>query len=1123
MERSYSLNNPTNVQAVPTIMPSPPFVGRANELQTIREFCENAVGTDNLAIQWISGEAGMGKSALVQQAEQMIANDRYVVLTVRLYPDLTGALHTLLADVVNTNRDLRKIIRTPAQPSLASVTETVRKVIRLRPTVLILEDVHLLDQQGTGDLCALIQNLKNLPVGILCTTRPGHKHRFSRLFSWIVSNLELDNLRQADIETMLGALNITPTADIAGILQEATNGMPLLVRSIIPQLFSIPEEVRGLNMNLVRRIIFGNAEKSIQGIAMNFLDPLDELQTQAARQLSTLGEAFSPEAAEIILDDDSILGVLAQQGVLVQTSRFYRPLFGKETRQPLWTFAHSLLHEQLVSGTTPDPDKLISLFEKEVNIYSTLPLRLLASSSPQFQSAEQSISLLRWLLRQFFNMSPDQFFQYSVPRAILESISGIFEAESHRFPEDARTEIQLYLASGWLKSVYLFKSPAKETYLQQYLDLSASPKSLDTAVHRSLALMLYYEQRSDRNKPIPSRYIAEVPALAEQFPDLLYNEKYLALIGRYISAAARKGSEEFARARTLYQQAYEKEGSLERNSTGLAFAGICIMEGLTVDTPEQIAEWEDFGEMVHGLIRPETASFMLPLLYSKLAIDYIMFAPLKALSLINTAFKALPAVASAPFGIEVLLIRIRLALGTPLDQLEQDITTLSGEIHAFASDAPDSSMMEDLVLLASTIRKQCFFVDEVEWGRRIRTTVVEKHTPELPAALIVEPLEMLMEGRFPELADSEHMEIPELQKYHQSLEICFGRDGNVGDATTELLSLINFKGASIERATETRVAIRLLEELHTLSALDLDEFRPEIQASIEYHLNWTISEGALGYAQPFLSLASAYLSEKACKAWTKKNEAKRKKIEKMPGLEAKEPPATLQPKPSVNVIGAVAIAGEEGVPQTVQGGRVRHTIALIAANQLMRTPLTLPEFRELATGMDPDSDRIGNYTRTLLWRIRSVIGQKAIEVDGESAPRFAREHVYVDILETNELLGRCEEAIQARHPRTAKETLLQALDIVGEGPVYPSLYDEFFEAARSDFEFRLRECVLDTVELLHKENDQEEAERLLRKSLEFMPGDDELAEQLIRLLKRLGRNTEAVSLQKRWELELEKE
>ena len=1106
-------------------MPPPPFVGRTKEIQTIREFCGEAVGTDNLAIQWISGEAGMGKSALVQRAEQIIADDRYVVLTVRLYPDLTGVLQTLLADVVNTNRELRRIIRSPVLPSLASVTDTIRKVIRLRPTIIIFEDVHLLDKQGTGDLCALIQNLKNHPVGIICTTRPGHKHRFSRIFSWIVSTLELGNLRQTDMETMLVELNITPSEEIAGILQEATSGMPLLVRSIIPQLFSIPEEVRGLNMNLVRRIIFGNAEKSIQGIAMNFLDPLDESQTQAARQLSTLGEAFSSEAAQIILDDDAvepILNVLEKLGVLIQTSRFYRPLFGKETRQPIWTFAHSLLHEQLVSGTSPDPDKLIRLFEKEVNVYSTLPLRLLASSSPEFQSTEQCNALLRWLLQQFFSMSPDQFFQYSVPKAILESIAQIFEAESHRLPEGERLDIQLYLVSGWLKSVYLFKSPAKEEYLKQYLDLSASPASLSVAVHRSLALMLYYEQRSAHNKLVPAEYIAEVPALAEQFPDLLYNEKYLALVGRYISAASRKGPEEFAKARVLYQQAYEKEEALQRNSTGLAFAGICIMEGMKVDTPEQVAEWEEFGEQVRSLIQPETASFMLPLLYSKLVIDYIMFAPLKALSLINTSFKTLPAVASAPFAVDVLLVRIRLALGTPLPELEQHITVLAGEIHAFASDAPDSGMMEDLVLLASTVRKMCFFIDEVEWGRQIRTTVIEKHTPELPAALIIEPLEMLMEGRFAELADSEHLDTPEMQQYRHSLDICFDTDRNPKAAAAELRKLICARGSAVEVLGEARVAIRLLEELHNRSALNLDDFRTEIQDCIAHHLNWSITEGALGYARPFLALASVYLDDKDNRKWTKKNEASKKKIEKLPGLETKEPPREVQTQPSVHVIGTVAIAGEDGISQAVQGGRVRHTIALIAANQLMRTPLTLAEFRELATGMDPDSERIGNYTRTLLWRIRSVIGQKAIEVDGESAPRFARNHVYVDILETNELLGRCEDAIQTRHPRTAKEALLQALDIIGEGPVYPSLYDEFFEAARSDFEFRLRECVLDTVELLHKENDQEEAERLLRRTLEFMPGDDELAEQLIRLLKHLGRNTEAVSLQKRWELELEK-
>ena len=76
-----------------------PFVGRKAELDYLHAFVRGALAADRLSALWIQGEAGIGKSRLINQ----IAEDFYPATTLircRFYPDANLSIQSVLASAV---------------------------------------------------------------------------------------------------------------------------------------------------------------------------------------------------------------------------------------------------------------------------------------------------------------------------------------------------------------------------------------------------------------------------------------------------------------------------------------------------------------------------------------------------------------------------------------------------------------------------------------------------------------------------------------------------------------------------------------------------------------------------------------------------------------------------------------------------------------------------------------------------------------------------------------------------------------------------------------------------------------------------------------------------------------
>ncbi|MEP7219981.1 MAG: tetratricopeptide repeat protein [Bacteroidota bacterium] len=174
----------------------------------------------------------------------------------------------------------------------------------------------------------------------------------------------------------------------------------------------------------------------------------------------------------------------------------------------------------------------------------------------------------------------------------------------------------------------------------------------------------------------------------------------------------------------------------------------------------------------------------------------------------------------------------------------------------------------------------------------------------------------------------------------------------------------------------------------------------------------------------------------------------------------------------------------------------------------MKSPIvTFQEFILLA-GEDEDPELARKKRNMGVVRLREVMGADAVLTDGRT-PRLNLALVEVDLLQADELVKRSLAAAREGAWVRAQPLLLEALQMTrGEVP-FPTLYEGFFEAAREDFDFRLRSAVLDIARGLLREGDTGGAEEILRRAFDAMPDDQEIAELLRDALISRGNRVEA--------------
>ncbi|NUW38283.1 AAA family ATPase [Nonomuraea sp. SMC257] len=251
---------------------SPVFVGRAEELASLFQALDEARRGAATAVL-LGGEAGVGKTRLVQRFAEQAAHDGTLVLyggCVELsaeglaYAPFTAALRQLVREhgrakvsallPEGAERDLARLLPEFGEPSGDGETDSGRarlfeqiltlleRLAESRPVVLLIEDIHWADRSSRDLIAFLCRNLSAPQVLIVMTYRSDDLHRQHPLRPVLaelgrvggVLRLDLPRLSKDEVaQQMAGILGRSPAYHKVEKVYDRSEGIPLFVEALL--------------------------------------------------------------------------------------------------------------------------------------------------------------------------------------------------------------------------------------------------------------------------------------------------------------------------------------------------------------------------------------------------------------------------------------------------------------------------------------------------------------------------------------------------------------------------------------------------------------------------------------------------------------------------------------------------------------------------------------------------------------------------------------------------------------------------------------------------------------------------------------------------------------------------
>ena len=236
------------------------LVGRAGEVERVVEMVRG-VAAEQAATLLVSGEAGVGKTALVGAACSEVADFADVVwasclpltsFSVPFYPLLSGLREWATGRGVAVPAVLRASGRSVGHGPV-EFDAWLDDACRRRPVVLVVDDLHWADQSSLDVLMYVLAGPTVRRVAVVATLRTGEVREGHPLRRWLanvrrlpgVDEIHLDRLdRAATAAQLAGVLGGLPHQSLVDAVFARTRGNPylttLLARGLPPDATSLP-------------------------------------------------------------------------------------------------------------------------------------------------------------------------------------------------------------------------------------------------------------------------------------------------------------------------------------------------------------------------------------------------------------------------------------------------------------------------------------------------------------------------------------------------------------------------------------------------------------------------------------------------------------------------------------------------------------------------------------------------------------------------------------------------------------------------------------------------------------------------------------------------------------------
>jgi adenylate cyclase len=373
------------------------ILGRDAELEGLRNLLAAFVQDKRGRLVVVQGEAGLGKSRLVNESVSALDTDKLFLYQGRGLPYAQGigygVFRSLLQDAVRAQRDvrqwdadvspslrpfLRRILGTrltaDAQAALPSLEpERVKQLTALalrewltgearrRPVIVVLEDFHWADDVSR-DLWKLLVNLtEEMPILLIVISRPQTQSVFpldgpaspEPLAAPLSLSLNLEPLSAEDSRALLGHLVDLESLpeELVEIMLTRAEGNPLYIEEFVRML--IEKEILTLgegrwHVTSTLAVAELDIPTSLRGLMMARVDRLPEGLQHLLRTAAVVGLQFSASLLEKVEQrmgtGDRVapkLQRLVDLGVLVE-----RPQAGEQ----VYAFRHLLTQETIYSS-----------------------------------------------------------------------------------------------------------------------------------------------------------------------------------------------------------------------------------------------------------------------------------------------------------------------------------------------------------------------------------------------------------------------------------------------------------------------------------------------------------------------------------------------------------------------------------------------------------------------------------------------------------------------------------------------------------------------------------------------------------------------------------------------------
>jgi class 3 adenylate cyclase/tetratricopeptide (TPR) repeat protein len=362
-----------------------PYIGREQELAVLRDYLARAKrGTGRVV--FVSGEAGIGKSRLLLEFHRSLPPDEVAWLEGHCISFGSAIAYLPVIDIVKAafgvaeaDTDARIIARVDdgtagwdagaratvpylkylltVDPGDAAVTtmdplerragifDALRALLqqasRRRPLVVVVEDLHWVDEKSEEALAALVDVIAAAPVLLVLTARPGYAHRLGERSYF--NRLALDHLPPDDSAALAEAvLRATALPEpLRRLITGKAEGNPFYIEEVTKSLVEsgVLRRQNG-SYALARPADEVRVPDTIQEVILARIDRLADEAKRAMQLASVIGREFTvrllQRISEVQAQLDDALGELKALELIYEKG--YLP-------ELAYMFKHALTHD----------------------------------------------------------------------------------------------------------------------------------------------------------------------------------------------------------------------------------------------------------------------------------------------------------------------------------------------------------------------------------------------------------------------------------------------------------------------------------------------------------------------------------------------------------------------------------------------------------------------------------------------------------------------------------------------------------------------------------------------------------------------------------------------------------